>query len=765
MANGDLFSEQEKNRLLQERVGISNRLVDTIRGESNALEEQLKTLKFEVEERRSLRDLSRQLNRIAQEGAAISVNDLGTRKSESALQKEINKLTKVQKKLKLEIFSQTKKGGKINKDVAETLQQQLVASTFVKEEFKQIQKFSKGIGKNLTVSVTRNISSFLSYVPFLKSFGAPLEQAASAIEQAAIASEKARVNALQSGKGLTRENIKNIGLEKELGGATGKAARNRIKKLKIEKKVSFAYMEQLESIKQIFKLSGNITAGLLSASFFNSLNKVSQANVQLVRLVGESDASFLNLNKNLTTSVDLLEQAVSATEQFGLNAAFLLSDNNLSGATELAKLLGLSAEDSNNLALASDAFSRNLITSTDEAIAQVNALNASNRSAVSQKIAIQDAAQASSGLTIALKGSLSELTKAAAQARAFGISLQQAEKIADGLLDIENSLTKEFEAQSVLGIQTNFNRARGFALTDQMDKVIQEIVANEELLGKFLTGNRIEREVVADLVGLEVNELGKAILLQRGISDLTDEQVKRASGVTREQLMQLSATESIIKSTEKLTSMLAIGLEPMFRSLANNASVVFGLVGALAGLSLARLVLQIGQAAVGMGIIGAVTNPAGLLLGLGALVAIPALIGAGMGVSQMGDGIFAAGRGPVISTREGGLFQGTSNDDVLVGPGIARGRNAGLSKADIASIAPVISTREGGLSQGTSNDDVLVGPGLARGRNSGLSKADIASIAKAVRDGASEAQINLDGGRVSNRLQPALAVNTRKYSI
>tara|TARA_B100001094_G_C17425362_1_gene436582 strand:- start:242 stop:511 length:270 start_codon:yes stop_codon:yes gene_type:complete len=89
----------------------------------------------------------------------------------------------------------------------------------------------------------------------------------------------------------------------------------------------------------------------------------------------------------------------------------------------------------------------------------------------------------------------------------------------------------------------------------------------------------------------------------------------------------------------------------------------------------------------------------------------------------MGDGIFAAGRGPVISTREGGLFQGTSNDDVLVGPGIARGRNAGLSKADIASIA------------------------------------------KAVRDGASEAQINLDGGRVSNRLQPALAVNTRKYSI
>ena len=33
------------------------------------------------------------------------------------------------------------------------------------------------------------------------------------------------------------------------------------------------------------------------------------------------------------------------------------------------------------------------------------------------------------------------------------------------------------------------------------------------------------------------------------------------------------------------------------------------------------------------------------------------------------------------------------------------------------------------------------------------------------KQGTSQAQINLDGGRVSNRLQPSLAVNTRRYSI
>ena len=105
-------------------------------------------------------------------------------------------------------------------------------------------------------------------------------------------------------------------------------------------------------------------------------------------------------------------------------------------------------------------------------------------------------------------------------------------------------------------------------------------------------------------------------------------------------------------------------------------------------------------------------------------VAALAVTGIKAALKNVGDAIIPAGRGPIISTREGGLIQGTANDDIIMAPGIARG-----------------------------------------GRNAGLSQADITAIAKAVRDGASQAQINLDGGRVSNRLQPSLAVNTRKYSI
>ena len=50
---------------------------------------------------------------------------------------------------------------------------------------------------------------------------------------------------------------------------------------------------------------------------------------------------------------------------------------------------------------------------------------------------------------------------------------------------------------------------------------------------------------------------------------------------------------------------------------------------------------------------------------------IGAISQAGNAAKSIGDGMFPAAGGPTISTKEGGLFQGTKNDDVLVGPNLA----------------------------------------------------------------------------------------------
>jgi len=729
----ELFRDQEINRLQKERVGISERLLDNIRGEGNVIEKSIKDLAENAAQRRNILDQTRKLNRLAQQGYDINISDLGTQRSLNNISKNRTKTQAIANSLYAEGLRLGLSNNKEQQQLGETLVQQVVAARDLVREFDNIQTLSISIGSSKTFEKLNKFSDFLKTFPLLKSFSGPFERAAEKIEEGAIASAKQAQIAITTGKGLSKEKLKEFGIDKKLqelaegkvywGTAAVKLLRNQED---LQKKIIFPQKVQLATVEAISSVTGKLVYGIFSVGFVQALSKINTLNTEFARTTGQTVENFEYLNTSLTTSVNVLEQAVSATKQFGVNADSLLGQDNLLGATELTRLLGLSAEDANNLALASDAFGRNVIKSRKEAFSQVGVLNQSLRSSVAGKIAIEDAAKASSGLTIALEGSLVALTSAAVQARAFGLSLQQVERIADGLLDIESSLTKEFEAQSILGIQTNLNRARGFALTDQMGKVVQELVANEELLLKFVEGNRIEREVVAGLIGLEVDELGKAILLQRGLTDLTDEQVKRAAKVNDEQFMQLTIQESITNSLEKLTAIAANSLEPVLRSIVNNIELMSFAMAAFAGIGLSRMIFQLRQAFVTLGLIKAVANPVQFGLFLTAVPLLTATLGAiaANRAKNVGDAIIPAGRGPIISTREGGLIQGTANDDIVMAPGIARG-----------------------------------------GRNAGLSQADVAAIAKAVRDGASQAQINLDGDRVSNRLQPSLAVNTRRYSI
>ena len=74
---------------------------------------------------------------------------------------------------------------------------------------------------------------------------------------------------------------------------------------------------------------------------------------------------------------------------------------------------------------------------------------------------------------------------------------------------------------------------------------------------------------------------------------------------------------------------------------------------------------------------GAATPPSPLTLAL--ITGMPLVVGgivtgvmsAISGASEVGDAKIPAKGRPMVSTKEGGVFQGTRNDDVLMGPGLA----------------------------------------------------------------------------------------------
>ena len=436
----------------------------------------------------------------------------------------------------------------------------------------------------------------------------------------------------------------------------------------------------------------------------NSALALNKTQTEFRRLTGESATNINTLNGSLISTNDQLKTMVGLTEQFGFNANVAFDAINIQEATELSTLMGLSAEEANNLAYFAQASGDNLKTAASNIYDGVDG-------AFSQKKILQDVGKVSSSIAITFGGNLKLMGETANEAKRLGLNLQQVDKIAEGLLDIETSIRNEFEAEVVTGKQLNLERARFFALTNDLNGLTKEIASNQEIINSFAKGDRIEQQAIAEALGLSRDEVSKMIFDQAILNKLSTEEAARRSGMTIEDAKRLTLQQSITKSVEKLTEALAGPLEA-FAALAGNATVLYTTLGLIGSISLARTIASLvtmGSTLAANAIAAGATSSA-LSLGLAvpAIIAGVALLGGSLAAmyteskQQIKDGIAPASKGPfTITDSYGGTAITAKGDSLAVSPNITReGRNTPSSmQLDYDRLADAIAK---GAETGTS---------------------------------------------------------------
>lgn len=103
----------------------------------------------------------------------------------------------------------------------------------------------------------------------------------------------------------------------------------------------------------------------------------------------------------------------------------------------------------------------------------------------------------------------SGMAKAAIEAAKIGSSLGEVVKVADSLLNFEQSITSEFEAQVLTGKNLNLERARAAALQGDFATLTAEIQQQVGGLGNLQAMNVIQKDAIAGALGLSVSELTK----------------------------------------------------------------------------------------------------------------------------------------------------------------------------------------------------------------------------------------------------------------
>ena len=140
------------------------------------------------------------------------------------------------------------------------------------------------------------------------------------------------------------------------------------------------------------------------------------------------------------------------------------------------------------------------------------------------------------------------LVKAAVQARALGLSLQDTAKISEGLLNFQDSITKEVEASVLIGRQLNLQKARELALNNDIEGAMRAVVDQLGSEQEFNKLNALQRKALADSIGVEVSQLAKMVTNSEKANAVAGETAKSFQDIIgKEAMSELTATMNELK--------------------------------------------------------------------------------------------------------------------------------------------------------------------------------------------------------------------------
>ena len=318
---------------------------------------------------------------------------------------------------------------------------------------------------------------------------------------------------------------------------------------------------------------------------------VDKAQTEYTRETGHSIDTVDTLNTSLITTADYIKAATELTRQFGVAADAVFTKETLQEATEMVELMGMSNEEAGKLARLSKVSGTELKANNEKIMASYSNFVKLNKSGISAKSVFKDVANVSNTIALSFKGNSEAIAKSVMEAKKLGLTLEQVDKVAESLLNFEDSISAELEAELLTGKQINLEQARLYALNNDIAGLTEEIGNNQEIIESFSSGNRIEQEAIGKALGLNRDEMAKMIYDQAITNNLTEEQAAKLADVSLEDMKRLSIQESITKSIEKMSEAFA----PLLAFVAEYAKIILSVVGAfvvLNGLMKAQQIIQ-----------------------------------------------------------------------------------------------------------------------------------------------------------------------------
>ena len=316
----------------------------------------------------------------------------------------------------------------------------------------------------------------------------------------------------------------------------------------------------------------------------------------------------------------LQESYMAIGQALGANAD--INKEDLKTFTKLREQAGFTNEELTAMYKMSLVTGKSVEQTSEEFLGGAEALAAQKGLAINVKQLMKETSNASAAMKLSVVGGAKGLAEAAIQAKALGVTLDQVDKIAGSLLQFEDSISSELEAELLTGKQINLERARLAALNGDIATVAEEI--NNQIGGsaEFSKMNRIQQEAFAKAVGMTREELAASLVEQEALQKvgaktgeeakakyellrktMTAEQAAAALGdeALARQYEQQNVQERFAQAVEKLKDIFVTIVDgPLgtmmgfIADLLSNSTAIYGIFGLIAGLMTGKMIMGLG---------------------------------------------------------------------------------------------------------------------------------------------------------------------------
>ena len=322
----------------------------------------------------------------------------------------------------------------------------------------------------------------------------------------------------------------------------------------VSSKIGASLKEQLSVSNLIQVAIVQLTAALKSSDkqtgeLAKSLN-ISYSEANAIR--GEFNTLAASSGELFVTTEGLQKSLMSINSTLGTNVE--ISDDQLTSFTKLREQAGLTNEELIGINSITNATGQDLMDITGEFLAQAKITATQNGAVLNERKLLSEINKISAATTLSLGKNPKELGKAAAAAKSFGMELNKVDAIASSLLNFEESIENELQAELLLGKNINLEKARQAALDNDLATLAAEIADQIGTAAEFGEMNRIQQEALAKSVGMSREELAQTLFVQEQIGGLSEKEAADREALLNKRIEEVGlakAQEEIAKGEIK----------------------------------------------------------------------------------------------------------------------------------------------------------------------------------------------------------------------